>query len=602
MEFINVILNDSVIEYLLTKSLIFDGMNESDKQIIEFFIECDKEIHFINIKSIFIVMFLIEVGYFTDNVENKYLLKLLSTSFVIYFRPFLSKQTRKYEKKGIINFGKRLFKTFNGKFENTILKDINTNNNDEINTMKSVYLESYNNILITYEQYLLTVSSLMQNVSVLIIYLFLYPLLYKLKYGLVRNIFNSIFSTFYNLFVIKLFEESKITENSKIKKNVIKNEPQNEYSTRKLINMIISLFDNINVIVENNTLSDELKNIFKQFQSVITESDFLSQYKSTRFGKHYVSSMQKYKIIDTIVSIIINDQNMLLFLESGKNNMMRFLELKLDLYKRTKSIRVIFDIINRKPYNIEETILWNSNENIKYIFTLNDIVLDYKNDEGSFDTVLEKININFEIGKIHFFYGNSGCGKTTLLNALMKKVDIKNGSIKFLGIHENYSYFSIRKYLTYISCENALFYNHLYFNIVYGIPKEKLRENKNKIKNEIIKYMTMFGLKKFIPAMKTKNALNLSKGQKQRVVIVRLMMHIIFNNLRILFLDEFTSNIDNKMEETIYTELINLQKIYRYTVFYVSHNLYNIKYSDFNYKFNVEQHSITKSPTINIDP
>lgn len=108
----------------------------------------------------------------------------------------------------------------------------------------------------------------------------------------------------------------------------------------------------------------------------------------------------------------------------------------------------------------------------------------------------------------------------------------------------------------------------------------------------------MFGLKKFIPVMKTKNALNLSKGQKQRVVIIRLMMHIIFNNLRILFLDEFTSNIDNKMEETIYTELIKLQKIYNFTIFFVSHNLYNIRYSDFNYHFDLDQHTIVKNKTI----
>ena len=91
---------------------------------------------------------------------------------------------------------------------------------------------------------------------------------------------------------------------------------------------------------------------------------------------------------------------------------------------------------------------------------------------------------------------------------------------------------------------------------------------------EITKYMTLFSLGKFIPTVKTTNTTNLSKGQTQRVAIIRLFIDIIFNDRRILFLDEFTSNIDNKNEKIIYTELRNLQKIYNFTVFYVSHNLY----------------------------
>jgi putative ABC transport system ATP-binding protein len=589
--FINTLFDESIIEYILTKSLIFDGMDENDKQIIEFFIKSDKEIHFVNIKSAFILRFLIDLGYTIDNVDNKYILKIMTTSILISVRPYLTEQAKKYEKEGVINIGKKIFKKFNKKVENTILKDIDTNNNDQINVMKTTYLESYNNILIGYEYYIRTVGKLLVVNIYYIIYLFFYPLLYKLKYGLVRNIFNSIISIVYNTSVIELFEK-------KGKKNKNNN---NNHSTKQLINMIISLFDNMNIIVENNMLTDELKNIMKQFEYVINDSDFIKQYLSAVYTKDYVSAMKKYKIMETIISIIINDQNMLLFLEVNKANIVGYIDSKLDLYKKLKTIHVIFDIINNKPYKVAETIQWDNNENIKYIFTLHDIVLNYKNNEGCFDTIIDKININFEIGKTHFFYGNSGCGKTTLLNVLMKKIHINSGSVKFLDIYDEYSYFSIRKYLTYISCENAVFYNHLYFNFVYGIAKEKLLENKKEIKHEIIKYMTMFGLNKFIPVMKTKNALNLSKGQKQRVVIIRLMMHIIFNNLRILFLDEFTSNIDNKMEETIYTELIKLQKIYNFTVFFVSHNLYNIKYSDYNYQFNTEEHSITKKRTTTTD-
>jgi hypothetical protein len=103
--FIHTLFDESIIEYILTKTLIFDGMDENDKQMIEFFIKSDKEIHFINVKSAFIIFFLIELGYVTDNVENKYILKILSSSILIYVRPYLSEQAKKYEKEGIENIG-----------------------------------------------------------------------------------------------------------------------------------------------------------------------------------------------------------------------------------------------------------------------------------------------------------------------------------------------------------------------------------------------------------------------------------------------------------------------------------------------------------------
>jgi hypothetical protein len=53
------------------------------------------------------------------------------------------------------------------------------------------------------------------------------------------------------------------------------------------------------------------------------------------------------------------------------------------------------------------------------------------------------------------------------------------------------------------------------------------------------------------------------------------------------------------MEEIIYTELRTLQKNpkHNFTIFYVSHNLYNIKYSDYNYEIDTERHSIIQIDT-----
>ena len=123
---------------------------------------------------------------------------------------------------------------------------------------------------------------------------------------------------------------------------------------------------------------------------------------------------------------------------------------------------------------------------------------------------------------------------------------------------------------------------------------EVLNEKKDEISQEIIKYMNLLNINSFIPDINSKNSKKLSKGQTQRVAIIRLFINIIFDNIKILFLDEFTSNIDNEMEIIIFKELLQLQSKFHLTIFIISHNMYNMKYSDFNYKFNVDERSITK--------
>ena len=106
-------------------------------------------------------------------------------------------------------------------------------------------------------------------------------------------------------------------------------------------------------------------------------------------------------------------------------------------------------------------------------------------------------------------------------------------------------------------------------------------------------------MEKYRSKLKTKNALTLSKGETQRVSIIRLILGIIYNNIRILLLDEITSNIDNNMEGVIFIELRRLQKIYKFTIIYISHNPSLVKYSDYKYVIDTTNHSILKIANVN---
>jgi ABC-type multidrug transport system fused ATPase/permease subunit len=579
------LIDDSFIEKLLTKALINDNSHENDKQIIQILIENDKKLHFRLFRYTFLLTFLIELAYIVDNAEDKVLLKIFSTASIIAIRPTLAKKCRIYEKEAMSLLEKSILTKFNKNVENIIYKDIEEYNYND-NIIKNIYLDAFHNILSIFEKYRSTIGSLSSFLVNILILVFFYPLLFKLKYGFIQNIFNIGFVIVYQIVVVSIFQ--RFTTKNKNNKNTEENE---------LKNMIYSLFQNINIIIESDSLKDELNKITKHVEKMVSNENILNKYAYIKTTPDYVKSMKYYKILETLTSIIVNDSYLLFFTDTLKSKIVYFVEVKKELYKRLNFGHNIVDVLNVKDYQISKTIAWSNEMNHPYLFVLEDVSISYKNKYGTTTKILDSINLNFELGKSHFLYGNSGCGKTTLLNALIKKVKIESGSIKFLNTYDTYTYFSIRNYLTYLTSESALFSKSVYYNIVYGIDDKTLTENNEEIMEVINKYITLFGLEKYLPTLKKTNATILSKGETQRVAIIRLIIGIMFNDTRILLLDEFTSNIDNVMEENIYTEIRKLQETYHFTMFYVSHNLYNMKYSDFKYEIDTNNHSIRKIET-----
>ena len=589
--FINVI-DDSFIENLLTKVFIDANSHENDKQIIEILIENDKKLHFRLFRCIFLLSFLIELAYIVDNAEDKVLLKIFSTASIVVMRPLLSKKCRMYEKEAISLLEKSVLTKFNKKVKNVICKDIEEYNYND-NIIKNIYLDTFHNILDIFESYTRTINGICTFSANILILVFFYPLLFKLKYGVIQNIFNIGFVIIYQIAVLGIFQ--RFTTKNKNNRNTQENE---------LKNMIYSLFQNMDIVVESDSLKNELNKIIKHIEKMVSNDNILSKYANIKTSPDYVKSMKYYKIMETVTSIIINDTSLLFFTEGLKSKIVDVVDRKKELYKKLNFGHNIVTIINMKDYQISKPITWN-NENDNginqhaYLFVLEDVSINYKTKSGTIIEILNNINVKFELSKSHFLYGNSGCGKTTLMNALVKKVKSESGTIKFLNTY-TYTYFGIRNYLTYLTSESALFPESLYYNIIYGIHSKKLIENNEEITETINKYVKLFGLEKYLKTLKKTKATNLSKGEKQRVATIRLIIGIMYNDTRILFLDEYTSNIDNVMEEKIYSEIRKLQKIYHFTMFYVSHNLYNMKYADFKYEIDTNNHSIHRIDTTNV--
>lgn len=574
------LIDNSVIESIIKKVIITNDMTPEEVCFINILIENDKKNNFLRIKYIYLLEVSIKFSYFVDNVQDRRIFKIAVSALGVYNRTLFSKILRKYEKKSIIRLEKTFFNVFNMKIEDTINKNIELNNGEELINIQHTYLDSYKVIATAYENYSSAIQCFFTFISECML-LSLRPLFFDTRYGFLKNTFNITFLSSYLIFVCFILFKKRSENMDRLDNGV--------YITDEILNF----FNNLNIIVEKNKVKDELSKLLQKIVNVVSDPNFISAYELDKICKNHVDIMNKYKILETISSLIINDDYLFTLSGTVKNALAAFERKVYFARKKLKTSCELIDILKLKSYHVSNPIIWDQDKKYDYLFVLQNVTVEYKEYDKYF-LVLMNVNLSFEFKRIHFIYGNSGCGKTTLINTMMKKLKIHNGSIKILNEYENYTYFSIRKYLAHLTSESILFPKSIYYNITFGMNEQLLNENKDEISQHIIKYMNILNMNSFVPDIKSKNSKKMSKGQTQRIAIIRLFINIIFDNIKIVFLDEFTSNIDNEMEIIIFNELLQLQSKFHLTIFLISHNMFNMKYSDFNYKFNVDERSITK--------
>lgn len=583
---------DNTIEKLLVDIFLTDDLDNNDKEMVKIFIHIMKESEFKEIKLLFIFLFTKKLKSEFDNIQsagNRNDFYYVAFKKIVIF--FINMITEKYfvskfkeeEGEAIETLLKLFSENFNSKMTYYIVKRVEIIQDND-NSIKYTYQNSYKSILFAYSKLMKVITD---YIKIMVLFINIYLI------TIINNKFS--FKIFLKSIAINICYLLNFNITYKRCKINVKNENSNIESS------IDTFFNNLPIIIEKNTIREEMNKTSKLIFENITGGGIDEKYRLKSLSSNLLKKSKIYDLYDTIFSILINNQLVLTSSDSFRSYFEHFMSDLIEFKISLKNTNGFIEVINVKPYKVSKTIQWNTNDKYEHLFVLENIKLqyEYKDQKGNavINKIVENVNINFEYGLSHIFIGNSGCGKTTVLNAIMKRMKITNGVIKFLGIHDDYTYYSIRKYLTYLTSESALFCNDIYFNIVYGLRKKVVNKNKDNIMQTIIKYMKLFKLEEYIENIKTKNSCDLSKGQTQKVAIIRLFINIIFNDVRILFLDEITSNIDNKVEAVIYTELRNIQKIYRFTMFFVSHNIYNKKYSDYNYEVDIENKNIIKQET-----
>lgn len=207
--------------------------------------------------------------------------------------------------------------------------------------------------------------------------------------------------------------------------------------------------------------------------------------------------------------------------------------------------------------------------------------IDIKNVDFSYDknnVILKNFNASFEKGKIYTIYGESGIGKTTICNLLLKLWHINSGEILIDGEDiNNISTDKLRENITFIPQEDFILNMSIYDNIVLGAR----RVNRDMV-NNALKFAQ---LSDFIDSDNLyKEAgdagVNISGGQRQRIALARAYIR----NSSVVILDEPTSALDSDTEKKI---LDNLKEFAEDKILIIiSHNSSVIDFGDVKYSFN----------------
>ncbi len=218
---------------------------------------------------------------------------------------------------------------------------------------------------------------------------------------------------------------------------------------------------------------------------------------------------------------------------------------------------------NDTPTNIDKTV------------TKADI--QYKNVHFSYnpDTeVLHGINLNIKEGQTIAFVGESGGGKTTLVDLLPRFYDVTKGEILIDGVNiKDLPLSQLRSMMGIVSQEAILFNDSFFANIAFGMPQatEQQVVSAAKIANAhdfIVR--TPEGYHSSVGERGQK----LSGGQRQRISIARAIL----KNPPILILDEATSALDTENEKLVQQALERL--INNRTTLVIAHRLSTIRNAD----------------------
>jgi ATP-binding cassette subfamily B multidrug efflux pump len=239
------------------------------------------------------------------------------------------------------------------------------------------------------------------------------------------------------------------------------------------------------------------------------------------------------------------------------------------LLTASASMERIFDIMDEEP-KVRDTQGARQLPQISGQVTFDDVDFAYNKDK----VVLNKVNLDIKPGQTVALVGETGAGKTTIVNLISRFYDVTGGAVRIDG-HDirEVTLESLRSQMSVMQQDSFTFSGTILDNIRYG--------RLDATTEEVIAAARAVGADEFIRQMPkgyetevSERGSSLSTGQKQLVSFARALL----NDPRILILDEATSSIDTRTEMLIQQALAVLLR--GRTSFVIAHRLSTIRNAD----------------------
>lgn len=188
--------------------------------------------------------------------------------------------------------------------------------------------------------------------------------------------------------------------------------------------------------------------------------------------------------------------------------------------------------------------------------------------------LIEDFNLSVKPGERVAIVGPTGCGKTTMINLLMRFYDVNSGQISVSGTDiRKVNRISLRRSYGMVLQDTWLKSGTIYENIAYGKP-EATKEEIVEAAKAAHAHSFIKRLPKGYDTIITEDGGNISQGQKQLLCIARVMLAL----PSMLILDEATSSIDTRTEIKIQQAFAKMME--GRTSFIVAHRLSTIREAD----------------------
>jgi subfamily B ATP-binding cassette protein MsbA len=227
----------------------------------------------------------------------------------------------------------------------------------------------------------------------------------------------------------------------------------------------------------------------------------------------------------------------------------------------------VFEIVDRQPEIVEK------DDAFELAGADGTIEFDHVYFRYEEKMILKDLDLRINKHEVVAIVGESGVGKTTLVNLILRFYDATDGSIKIDGLDiKDLTLQSLRKNIAIVTQDVILFNDSVRSNIAHGALED--RDRIEQAARTAFAHDFILKLPKQYDTNVGEKGLRLSGGQKQRIAMARAL----YRNAPILILDEATSALDSASETEVQRALENLMR--GRTTIIIAHRLSSIMAAD----------------------